>query len=77
MPRVRGHESGGFQAPKSRTSRVLLAALFGLLAGIALALVLERFDTRIRSSRAAEEAFGLPVLAEVPGHPPPAPGAAS
>ena len=31
-----------------------------------LALVLERFDTRIRSPAAAEDAFGLPVLAEVP-----------
>jgi len=57
---------GGFTVPKSRTMRVLLGALIGLLAGIVLALVLERFDTRIRSARAAEEAFGLPVLAEVP-----------
>lgn len=59
-------ESGGLKAPKSRTVRALLGALIGLLAGIVLALVLERFDTRIRSARAAEEAFGLPVLAEVP-----------
>lgn len=56
----------GFQAPQSRRSRLLIAALIGLLAGLALALVLERFDTRIRSSNAAEEAFGVPVLAEVP-----------
>ena len=55
-------------ASRSRRLRVarLLACLFGLLAGLALALVLERFDTRLRSSRRAEEAFGLPVLAEVP-----------
>ena len=59
-------EAGGFKFPKSRNVRVLLASLFGLLAGIALALVLERFDTRIRSARLAEEAFGVPVLAEVP-----------
>ena len=59
-------EEGGFTFPKSRNVRVLLASLFGLLAGIALALVLERFDTRIRSARLAEEAFGVPVLAEVP-----------
>ncbi|MEO8424768.1 MAG: hypothetical protein ABI595_12770 [Actinomycetota bacterium] len=63
---VSAPSAGGFQAPKGRTTRVLLASLFGLLAGIALALVLERFDTRIRSSRSAEEAFGLPVLAEIP-----------
>ena len=58
--------SGGIQVPKSLPLRIALAALFGLLAGVVLALVLERFDTRIRSPRAAEEAFGLPVLAEVP-----------
>ena len=58
--------SNGFKVPKSRPARGFLAALFGLLAGMALALVLERFDTRIRSARAAEEAFGLPVLAEIP-----------
>ncbi len=57
---------GSLTAPKSRAVRTLLGALIGLLAGIVLALVLERFDTRIRSARAAEEAFGLPVLAEVP-----------
>ena len=62
-------EKGGLTAPKSRTVRALLGALIGLLAGIVLALVLERFDTRIRSARAAEEAFGLPVLAEVPAIP--------
>jgi capsular exopolysaccharide synthesis family protein len=58
--------SSGIQVPKSLPLRIALAALFGLLAGVVLALVLERFDTRIRSPRAAEEAFGLPVLAEVP-----------
>jgi capsular exopolysaccharide synthesis family protein len=57
---------GGFQPPKSRNSRVLLAAVVGLLLGIALALVLERFDTRIRTKKAAEKYFGLPVLAEIP-----------
>jgi capsular exopolysaccharide synthesis family protein len=45
---------------------VLLALLIGLLAGLGLALALERFDTRIRNRRAAEERFGLPVLAEIP-----------
>jgi capsular exopolysaccharide synthesis family protein len=50
----------------SRLTLVLLAALVGLLLGIALALVLERSDTRIRTRQAAEDGFGLPVLAEVP-----------
>jgi capsular exopolysaccharide synthesis family protein len=58
--------TAGFQPPKSRMSRVLLGAIVGLLLGIALALVLERFDTRIRNKKAAEKHFGLPVLAEIP-----------
>ncbi|MFB3739254.1 MAG: polysaccharide biosynthesis tyrosine autokinase [Candidatus Velamenicoccus archaeovorus] len=56
----------GFQAPQSRTTRLLIAAAIGLLAGLALALVMERFDTRIRDRHAAERHFGFPVLAEVP-----------
>jgi capsular exopolysaccharide synthesis family protein len=55
-----------FQPPRSRNSRLLLAAVVGLLGGVALALVLERFDTRIRTKKAAEKSFGLPVLAEIP-----------
>ncbi len=54
------------ESPASPLSRVPLAALVGLAAGIGLALVLERFDTKIRTREAAEEAFGLPVLIEVP-----------
>ncbi len=59
----------GLWVPDTVGSRVLLASLLGLLVGILLALVLERFDTRIRSSGRAEEAFGMPVLAEVPAIP--------
>jgi capsular exopolysaccharide synthesis family protein len=55
-----------FQPPRSRNSRLILGALVGLLGGVALSLVLERFDTRIRTKRAAEKHFGLPVLAEIP-----------
>jgi capsular exopolysaccharide synthesis family protein len=55
-----------FQPPRSRNSRLILAALVGLLGGIALSLVLERFDTRIRTKKAAEKHFALPVLAEIP-----------
>ena len=38
----------------------------GLLIGVVVALVLTRFDTRIRTKEAAEEAFGVQVLGEVP-----------
>jgi capsular exopolysaccharide synthesis family protein len=55
-----------FQPPRSRNSRLILAALVGLLGGVALSLVLERFDTRIRNKRAAEKHFAQPVLAEIP-----------
>ncbi len=56
----------GFRPPESRGARALLAAILGLLAGIALALVLERYDTRIRTRAQAEAGFALPVLAEIP-----------
>ena len=61
--------ASGVKVPKGLPLRIALAALLGLIAGVILALVLERFDTRIRSRRAAEEAFGSPVLAEVPAIP--------
>ncbi len=56
----------GFQPPRSLPSRMVFGGLLGLLAGIALALVLERLDVRIRTREAAEEHFGLPTLAEIP-----------
>lgn len=56
----------GSPIPTSPTSRLALAAAVGLLLGLALALVLERLDTRIRSREQVEEVTGLPVIAEVP-----------
>jgi capsular exopolysaccharide synthesis family protein len=69
QPKAQALTVSGFQPPQSRRSRVLLALLVGLLAGLALALVVERFDTKIRTRQAAEDAFGLPVLAEIPAIP--------
>jgi Mrp family chromosome partitioning ATPase len=40
--------------------------LLGLLVGIGLAVVADRLDRRIRTRAEAEEAFKLPVLAEIP-----------
>jgi capsular exopolysaccharide synthesis family protein len=51
---------------RSLPSRLVLAGIFGLLAGAGVVFVLERFDTRIRNKRRAEESFELPVLAEIP-----------
>jgi capsular exopolysaccharide synthesis family protein len=56
----------GFQAPQSRTARMVIAGILGLLAGAGIALVLERIDTRIRSKRDAERYFGSPVISEIP-----------
>lgn len=43
-----------------------LSLVFGLIGGIALALVLENLDTRIRSLRQLERITDLPVLGSVP-----------
>jgi Mrp family chromosome partitioning ATPase len=57
---------GGFQAPKSRSGRLLVSAVVALLLGCGLVLALERMDTRLRLRSSFERAFGLPVVAEVP-----------
>lgn len=53
-------------SPPSSGSRLLVATLIGLILGAGIVLLLERFDTRIRTKLAAEKNFGLPVLAEIP-----------
>lgn len=59
-------EVAAFEVPRGRPARGLLGGAVGLLMGAALALVLERFDTKIRTRADAERAFGVPVLADVP-----------
>jgi capsular exopolysaccharide synthesis family protein len=59
-------EQTGLAAPTSRLARVLIGALVGLLGGLALALVLERFDRRITTWRTAEQMLPYPLLAEIP-----------
>jgi Mrp family chromosome partitioning ATPase/capsular polysaccharide biosynthesis protein len=51
---------------ESRASRGLLGAFLGLLVGIGIAIFADRLDKRIRTRREAEDAFDLPVLAEIP-----------
>ena len=43
-----------------------LFGLLGLLLGAALALILDRVDTRIRTKEDAEAVSGLPVLSQIP-----------
>ena len=57
---------GGLSAPKSRPVRMALFGGLGFLLGAAMALVLDRIDTRIRSKDDAEAVSGLPVLAQIP-----------
>jgi len=57
---------GAFNGPTSRPGRALLLGGFGLLLGLGAAFVVERFDNRVRTREAAQEALGVPVLAEVP-----------
>ncbi len=57
---------GGLRPPQSRATRLAIAGVIGLLAGLALVLVLERVDTRIRSGEQAQDRYGMPVLAEIP-----------
>jgi len=51
---------------EGRTSRGILGALVGFLVGVGLAMVADKLDHRIRTRQETEDAFGLPVLAEVP-----------
>ena len=43
-----------------------LGWILGLLLGVAVAVLLERLDRRLRQPKDFEETFGLPVLSEVP-----------
>ncbi|MDQ3932472.1 MAG: hypothetical protein M3252_06525, partial [Actinomycetota bacterium] len=46
-------------------ARLLIGALLGVLLGSGLAILIDRLDSRVRSRRQAERAFGLPVVAEI------------
>ena len=59
-------QTGGFTPPRTRASRVPIAAGIGALLGAGVALLVERLDAKIRDRRKAEEAFGASVVAELP-----------
>ena len=52
--------------PASAPLRGAAGAFLGLILGIVVALVLDRYDTRLRQREEVESATGLPVLAEIP-----------
>lgn len=53
-------------ASAGKKSRVALGGIAGLIIGVGLALIRDRFDTRVQTREQAEEFFGLPVLGEIP-----------
>lgn len=57
---------GGFVVPPGREPRTAIAALLGLLVGMALALVLDRLDSRLRSREEIHAALRMPIIAEIP-----------
>jgi Mrp family chromosome partitioning ATPase/capsular polysaccharide biosynthesis protein len=60
---TRSTSAPSFDSP---ISRGLLGAFLGLIIGIGVALMAERFDRRLRTRDDVAAAFELPVLAEVP-----------
>jgi capsular exopolysaccharide synthesis family protein len=56
----------GIAPPSSLPARLLLFSFVGLALGVVAVLVLDRLDTRLRTRTAVEEAFNLPVVAEIP-----------
>ena len=61
----RGTREDRVLGTRTRAQRMAVAALVGLVLGFGLAILLDRSDTRVRTRRAAEEHFGLPVIAEI------------
>lgn len=55
-------DTGGMGMPM----RAAIGTILGLLLGVVLVLVLDRVDPRIRTKAATEEAFGWPVIGEIP-----------
>jgi capsular exopolysaccharide synthesis family protein len=55
-----------FEVPQGSRARFLLAAVAALVFGIALVFAVDWVDTRVRTREDAEDAFGLPVIAEFP-----------
>jgi capsular exopolysaccharide synthesis family protein len=59
-------KAAGWAIPESKPVRAAMLGAFGLLLGIGGAVGADRLDTRVRGKEDAEQAFDLPVIAEIP-----------
>lgn len=66
LPELAGPVDGGINAPRSRPIRAGIGVIVGLLLGAGAILLVERVDPRLYTKEQVEEAFGLPVVAEIP-----------
>jgi succinoglycan biosynthesis transport protein ExoP len=57
---------GFASSPVRGTLNLGLRVLLGLIAGAALAFLIEYLDDSVRSPREAQDVLGLPVLGEIP-----------
>lgn len=64
--RSTAESSTSILAPTSRPLRLALAGALGLALGLVAALMVDRMDMRLRTRLQVEDAFGMPVIAEVP-----------
>jgi capsular exopolysaccharide synthesis family protein len=63
---IPNESGGGFVVPPGRGFRTAIAALLGLLVGLALALVVDRLDSRLRTRESIHDALRMPIIAEIP-----------
>ncbi len=66
VPVVLGKKSGVAAVAGHRSTKILGAAFAGLLIAVAIIVLVEVADRTLRSVRAAEASFDLPVVAEIP-----------
>lgn len=63
---IPNQSTSGFVIPPDRNIRTALAAALGLLFGLALALLLDRLDSRLRTREEIAQALRLPIIGDVP-----------